>query len=82
MTPKAARYGKANVVKALIEDCGANPNISNKFDMTPLHHGAVEGNPQVIEVLIKNGADANWPDNAKRLPLHWTCAHGFLEATK
>ena len=40
---KAARYGQNKVVKALIEVCGANPNAINKFDMTPLHHAAVEG---------------------------------------
>ncbi len=79
---KAARYGKANVAKALIEECGANPNITNKFDMTPLHHGAVEGSVEVIQLLIECGADANKPDNSRRLPLHWTCANGFLEPTR
>ena len=40
---KAARYGQTKVVKTLIEVCGADPNAKNKFDMTPLHHAAVEG---------------------------------------
>lgn len=79
---KAARYGKANVAKVLIQDCGADPNVKNKFDMTPLHHAAVEGSAEVIEVLIKAGAKANMADNSKRLPLHWSCTYGFLEATK
>lgn len=79
---KAARYGKANVVKALIEQCGADPNATNKFDMTPLHHAAVEGSAEVIEVLIQAGAKANLVDNSKRLPLHWTCAYGFLDASR
>ena len=46
---KAARYGKNKVVKTLIEVCGANPNAKNKFDMTPLHHAAVEGEFQVLK---------------------------------
>ena len=46
---KAARYGKNKVVKTLIEVCGANPNVKNKFDMTPLHHAAVEGEFQVLK---------------------------------
>merc|ERR1712156_1060859 len=79
---KAARYGQNKVVKALIEVCGANPNATNKFDMTPLHHAAVEGSSEVIETLINAGADANSADNSKRLPLHWTCANGFLEASR
>jgi len=79
---KAARYGQNKVVKTLIEVCGANPNAKNKFDMTPLHHAAVEGSSEVIETLINAGADANSADNSKRLPLHWTCANGFLEASR
>jgi len=79
---KAARYGQNKVVKALIEVCGANPNATNKFDMTPLHHAAVEGSSEVIETLINAGADANSADNSKRLPLHWTCANGFFEASR
>ena len=76
------RYGKVNVVKTLIEDLNADPNGKNKFDMTPLHHAAVEGSAEVIEHLLKSGADSNLADNAQRLPLHWTCANGFFEATK
>jgi len=79
---KAARYGKVNVVKTLIEDLNADPNGKNKFDMTPLHHAAVEGSAEVIEQLLKSGADSNLADNAQRLPLHWTCANGFFEATE
>ena len=41
------RYGKANVVKTLIS-LRADPNGKNKFDMTPLHHAAVEGSAEVI----------------------------------
>ena len=78
----AFRYGKTNIVRTLIEELNADPNGKNKFDMTPLHHASVEGSAEVIDVLIKNGADANMSDNAQRLPLHWTCANGFIEATK
>jgi ankyrin repeat protein len=50
--------------------------------MTPLHHAAVEGSPEIIKILIKSGADANTADSSKRLPLHWACANGFLEAAR
>ena len=42
----------------------------------------MEGSSEVIETLINAGADANSADNSKRLPLHWTCANGFLEASR
>ena len=78
---KAARYGKVNVVQTLLT-LGADVNGENKFHMTAMHHAAVEGSAEVIEALIEAGAKVNHPDNAKRLPLHWTCAYGHLEATK
>lgn len=78
---KAARYGKVNVVQTLLTS-GADVNGENKFHMTAMHHAAVEGSAEVIEALIEAGAKVNHPDNAKRLPLHWTCAYGHLEATK
>ena len=43
------------VVKTLIEELNADPNALNKFDMTPLHHAAVEGSAGVIEVLLDAG---------------------------
>ena len=78
---KAARYGKVNVVKTLL-DLKADPNGENKFHMTAMHHAAVEGSAEVIEALIEAGASVNHSDNAKRLPIHWTCAYGHLEATR
>ena len=32
---------------------GADPNLTNKFGMTALHHAAVNGDPLVIQALIK-----------------------------
>lgn len=78
---RAARFGHSSVLTALLER-GANPNLSNKFGMTPLHHGAVEGSADVLSVLIKGGGDPNTPDKSGRLPLHWAATKGHVEGTR
>ena len=52
---------------------------TNKFGMTPLHHAAVHGSSEVIVCLLKGGCPVNQPDNAGRLPLHWTATKVKLE---
>lgn len=34
-------------------------NETNKFGMSPLHHGTVAGNAEVVQILLENGGDAN-----------------------
>ena len=50
------RYGFAKVVERLLAEKDCDPNATNKFGMVPLHHGAVNGDPNVIEALVKGGA--------------------------
>merc|ERR1711971_44209 len=78
---RAARFGHSSVVTVLL-DRGAQPNMTNKFGMTPLHHGAVEGCSQVLSALIKGGGDPNTPDQSGRLPLHWVATKGHVEGTR
>ena len=52
------RYGHHEVVSSLLEK-GADPNLTNKFGMTALHHAAVNGDPLVIQALIK-GKTKTW----------------------
>ena len=52
------RYGHHEVVSSLLEK-GADPNLTNKFGMTALHHAAVNGDPLVIQALIK-GKNKTW----------------------
>ena len=50
--------------------------------MTPLHHGAVHGDGDVLQALLEAGADPNKPDAQGRLPLHWTAAKGHVEGSR
>lgn len=38
---------------------GSKVNETNKFGMSPMHHGTVAGNAEVVQILIQNSGDAN-----------------------
>ena len=37
---------------------GANPDPTDTDEMTPLHYAARNGYPEIVKVLLANGADA------------------------
>ena len=51
-----SRYGHAKVVDCILSQKECDANATNKFGMVPLHHAAVNGDPSVIEALVKGGA--------------------------
>jgi len=70
----AARNGRANLVKLLV-DYGADVNgEKNKFRRPPL---CDTSNAQVAEALIANGADVNWRDERRATPLHSIARQGI-----
>ena len=58
-TAQAARLLKA----------GANPNLRNKLDTTPLMEAAFNSNLEIIEALLDAGADPNAPGADGQTPL-------------
>uniref|UniRef100_A0A1B6CFN9 Uncharacterized protein n=1 Tax=Clastoptera arizonana TaxID=38151 RepID=A0A1B6CFN9_9HEMI len=69
----AAENGNLNVVKALIESDSSLVNITDKDGYTPLHRACYNNHVEVVEYLLKNGADhcARTIDNWQ--PLHSAC---------
>lgn len=47
-----------------------NPNMTF-LGFTALHYGVVAGNLEVVELLLKNGADPNVKDNSGHIPLDY-----------
>ena len=65
-----------NVQKLLKKEC--DPNSRNELSKTPLHLACKGLSPNIISLLIDNGADVNAQDTARMSPLH----HVLLTAKK
>jgi ankyrin len=64
---KAAKVGNLDVLKLLLEDFGADPNIKeNVRGFTPLHLAITE---DCVAMLLQNGADSTISDNNGRTTL-------------
>jgi ankyrin repeat protein len=69
-------------VKALIE---ANPQlvmVKDETGETPLHHAALQKQPEMVLYLISKGADVNIKDVNLRTPLHLSANAGSIECTR
>ncbi|KAL8649382.1 MAG: hypothetical protein Q9226_005596 [Calogaya cf. arnoldii] len=66
---------------------GANVNAKGADGKAPLHLAAMQGNPDIVQLLIDHGADINIATslrgddmerkyNGQRTPLHWACDRG------
>ena len=58
----AASLGEVEMVRLLL-DRGANPNIGDKDNLTPLQLAAHHGNLAIVRMLLKAGANVNSPDS-------------------
>ncbi|KAI9771207.1 MAG: Ankyrin-2 [Geoglossum umbratile] len=71
------------VIEGLLEE-GADVNFRDGDDWTPLHHAALGGNEDVIEILLepqyKADIDATCP--AGKTPLHYTTWQGWTAVAK
>ena len=45
--------------------------LVDRVGRTALHHAAINGNSEVVELLIKMGASVNAFDKKDRRALHW-----------
>jgi ankyrin repeat protein len=67
----AVSKGRSDVVQVLLE-AGANPNIGNHEDRTPLMMSVVISNVVMTKLLLDYGADVNDQDFAGRTALHYS----------
>lgn len=65
----AARKGHMGIVEYLA-GCGADVDVVDYHDTTPLHCAAVNGRVHVVEFFLEKGADPNAQDWQGRTPLH------------
>jgi ankyrin repeat protein len=69
----ASGMGQDEVIGLLIQK-GANVNLGDVEDTTPLHFAALHGHVSAARLLIQHGADINKTDNKGYTALIWACA--------
>lgn len=84
----AISFARVDVVKYFIEECGADVNIIEPYHGSPLHVAIIQVNqyldevhrpnqqPQIVQLLIKNGANVNIQNDMGDTPLHYVYRHG------
>lgn len=72
----ACASGSAVVARALLQK-GANPNIRDRKQMTPVHLAAEAGALDIIKPLAAFGADLSVSDKEHNNPLHLAAEGGF-----
>jgi hypothetical protein len=73
--------GHSDMVTVLLE-AGADPNLKNKDENTPLHVAAAEGREDVVKRLVQKGADVAALNKQRWQPSHWAAAGGHSSVLK
>jgi ankyrin repeat protein len=67
---KAAKFGEISTVQDLLNQ-GVNVNSSHEIEgNTVLHEAVTFGHPEIVALLLKQGANPNQRDKTNRTPLH------------
>ncbi|KAG6840456.1 hypothetical protein C0991_006592 [Blastosporella zonata] len=74
----AASRGYLSIVKWLVEDCGAMPDLEDREGETALHKAALNGHLEVLKYLLPNRADVHARDADGWTALHNACSKGYL----
>ena len=66
----AAEYKSVKCMKKLAEMCKDNIDLLDESKCTPLHKAVEAGSPEIIDILIKAGADVNVVGRSNLTPLY------------
>lgn len=79
---EATSFGHIALAKLLV-DKGTDPDAACEQGCTPLHHAVNRQDmPELVELLIANGANIQARDNTGGTPLHWAARFGREKATE
>ncbi|KAK7049631.1 hypothetical protein VNI00_005662 [Paramarasmius palmivorus] len=78
----AANKGHLDIIKWLVEDCGAMPDLEDKEGETALHKAALNGYLHIIKYLLPDRADVHARDADGWTALHNACSKGYLDIVR
>lgn len=78
----AASRGYLDIVKWLVEDCGAIPDLEDREGETALHKAALHGHLPIVTYLLPDRADVNARDADGWTALHNACSKGYLDIVR
>ena len=79
---RAAAQNDAEAVRQLVGGGDGNPNQVDEQSRTGLHYAAINGNLQIIAILVKADAKLNVPDQLGNTPLHLAADQNQTAAAK
>ncbi len=74
------RRGNKAVFLSLLQH-GANPNYKSRWTLRPIQWAASEGWKDMVEALVKAGADVN-EKGGRGCPLHYAARNGSVDVTE
>ena len=72
----AARFHDADVVRAVLTVYPQSINFTDDHANSPLHMAAANGHVDLVELLLRFGADPSRKNEKGNTPLHWAAANG------
>jgi ankyrin repeat protein len=76
-------HGYMDVVRYLVETCGASVEVADKDGDTPLHNACWRFRPHIIQYLVERaGADIHAVNAKGQTPLHCASSHGYLNIVR
>ena len=78
----AARTGNLQAIKRYIEEGGDINALDNGFRLSAMSWGALHGQTEIVQFLIKNGADVNIKSGDGATPLHSAAFLGRIDVAK
>ena len=78
----AARTGNLQAIKRHIEEGGDINALDSGFRLSAIAWGALHGQTEIVQLLIKNGADVNLKNGDGATPLHSAAFLGRVDVAK
>lgn len=79
---RAAAQNDAEAVRKLVGGGDGNPNQTDDSSRTAMHYAAINGNLQIIAILIKADAKLNPVDTLENTPLHLAADRNQTQAAE